>query len=186
MEDNDIIDLYWARQDEAIVQTESKYGRYCRYIAQRILSDSSDTEEILNDTFLKMWNTIPPNRPQSLKAYVGMIARQLSIDRYNAMNTQKRGGGQMSVVLDELAECIPDSEHTSDIHEGIALKDALNKFIRSLPADTQRVFVRRYWYAASLKEIAEEYGMNESTVSVQLLRTRRKLKKFLAKEGFDV
>ena len=185
MEDQRIVDLYFARSESAITETDRKYGRYCHSIAYNILEDHEDAKEIVNDTYLKAWNTIPPNRPDPLKPYVGMISRHLSLDRYEEYHTQKRGG-QVPLVLEELAECIPDNDSREDIGESVALKDALAKFIRSLPDKTQMIFLRRYWYASSAAEIAEEYGMRENSVNVLLHRTRKKLKDHLQKEGFDL
>lgn len=185
MEDQQIVDLYFARSESAITETDRKYGRYCHSIAYNILEDHEDAKEIVNDTYLKAWNTIPPNRPDPLKPYVGMISRHLSLDRYEEYHTQKRGG-QVPLVLEELAECIPDNDSREDIGESVALKDALAKFIRSLPDKTQLIFLRRYWYASSVAEIAEEYGMRENSVNVLLHRTRKKLKDHLQKEGFDL
>ena len=185
MEDQQIVDLYFARSESAITETDRKYGRYCHSIAYNILEDHEDAKEIVNDTYLKAWNTIPPNRPAPLKPYVGMISRHLSLDRYEEYHTQKRGG-QVPLVLEELAECIPDNDSREDIGESVALKDALAKFIRSLPDKTQMIFLRRYWYASSVAEIAEEYGMRENSVNVLLHRTRKKLKDHLQKEGFDL
>lgn len=185
MEDQQIVDLYFARSESAITETDRKYGRYCHSIAYNILEDHEDVKEIVNDTYLKAWNTIPPNRPDPLKPYVGMISRHLSLDRYEEYHTQKRGG-QVPLVLEELAECIPDNDSQEDIGESVALKDALARFIRSLPDKTQRIFLRRYWYASSVAEIAEEYGMRENSVNVLLHRTRKKLKDHLQKEGFDL
>jgi RNA polymerase sigma-70 factor (ECF subfamily) len=185
MEDQQIVDLYFARSESAITETDRKYGRYCHSIAYNILEDHEDAKEIVNDTYLKAWNTIPPNRPDPLKPYVGMISRHLSLDRYEEYHTQKRGG-QVPLVLEELAECIPDNDSREDIGESVALKDALAKFIRSLPDKTQMIFLRRYWYASSVAEIAEEYGMRENSVNVLLHRTRKKLKDHLQKEGFDL
>jgi len=185
MEDKQIVDLYFARSEAAISETDKKYGRYCRSIAYRILEDDEDAGEIVNDTYLKAWNTIPPNRPEPLKPYLGMLSRQLSLDRYEAYHAQKRNG-QVSLILDELAQCIPDQNSHADIGESIALKSALNKFVWSLPDKTQTVFVRRYWYSCSIAEIAYACRMRESSVTVLLYRTRKKLKQFLHKEGFDV
>ena len=185
MEDKQIVDLYLERSESAISETDKKYGRYCHYIAYRILENDEDAKEIVNDIYLKAWNTIPPNRPDPLKPYVGMLSRHLSLDRYEEYHTQKRGG-QVMLVLDELAECIPDGNSGEDIGESIALQDALNKFVWSLSDKAQKVFVRRYWYSSSISEIAKEYGIKESSVTVLLLRTRKKLKAFLQKEGFDV
>lgn len=185
MEDKKIVDLYFERSESAIAETEKKYGRYCYYIAYRILENDEDAKEIVNDTYLKTWKTIPPNRPNLLKSYVGMISRQLSLDRYEEYHTQKRGG-QVRLILDELAECIPDNNSGEDIGDSVALRDALNRFVWSLPEKKRNVFVRRYWYSSSVAEIAEGYGMKESYVTVLLLRTRKKLKAFLHKEGFDI
>ena len=185
MEDKQIVELYFARAESAVYETERKYGRYCHYIAYRILEDDQDASEIVNDTLLKAWNTIPPNRPGSLKPYVGMISRQLSLDRY-AQSRAKKRGEQTALVLDELAECIPDNDSEEDIGESIALRDSLNQFVWSLPDKAQKIFVRRYWYSSSIAEISKEYGMKQSAVTVLLLRTRKKLKEFLMKEGFDV
>ena len=185
MEDNQIIDLFFERSEAAISETDKKYGHYCHYIADRILQNEEDSKEIVNDTYLKAWNTIPPNRPNPLKSYLGMITRQLSLDRYEKNHTKKRGG-QVNILLDELSECIPDNDSGNDIGESIALTDALNRFIWSLPEKEQKVFIRRYWYSSEISEIAREYGMKESNITVTLLRTRRKLKDFLSKEGFDI
>lgn len=185
MEDKQIVDLYWARSEDAVAETQKKYGRYCHYIAYQILYSDEDAKEVVNDVYLKTWNTIPPQRPDTLKPYVGMISRQLALDAYEAQHTQKRGG-QVPLVLDELSECIPDHADGAEIGESLALRDALNRFVRSLSDRTQNIFVRRYWYASSITEIAEEYSMKESSVTVLLLRTRKKLKDFLDKEGFVV
>ena len=185
MEDKQIVDLYFERSESAITETEKKYGRYCHYIAYRILENDEDAKEIVNDTYLKAWNTIPPHRPNPLKPYVGMLSRQLSLDRYEKSHAQKRGG-QVLLVLDELAECIPDGNSGKDIGESVALRDALNRFVWSLPQKAQTIFVRRYWYSCSISEIAKAYGMKEGSVTVLLLRTRKKLEQFLKKEGFDL
>ena len=185
MEDRQIVDLYLKRSEEAITETDKKYGRYCHYIAYRILENDEDAKEVVNDTYLKTWNTIPPNRPDRLKPYVGMISRHLSLDRYEEYHTQKRGG-QVPLVLEELAECIPDNDSGADIGESVALRDALGRFVRSLPDKTQSIFLQRYWYSCSMAEIAEGYGMRENSVTVLLHRTRKKLKAHLQKEGFDL
>ncbi len=184
MDDNQIVDLYWARSEEAITETDKKYGRYCHYIAYQILSNDGDAEEIVNDTYLKTWNTVPPNRPDPLKAYVGMISNQLALNRYEENTAEKRGGGSLPLIYHELDECIADGDESVDIGEGLALRDALNRFIWSLPKRTRKIFVRRYWYASTLSEIAEDYGMKENAVAMLMFRTRQKLKAFLDKEGF--
>ena len=184
MEDKQIVDLYWARSEKAITETDKKYGRYCHYIAYQILSDNEDAEEIVNDTYLKTWNTVPPNRPDPLKGYVGMISNQLALDRYDHQTAKKRGGGQMTLVLGELADCIPDGDSGQDIGASVALRDALRRFLGTLSHKTRNIFVRRYWYVTPISEIAKEFGMKESAVAMLMLRTRTKLKEFLEEEGF--
>ena len=185
MEDKQIVELYWARSETAISETEKKYGRYCHYIAYQILYNDEDAKEVVNDTYLKTWNTIPPQRPSQLKPYVGIISRQLALDVYKAQNAQKRGG-QVQFVLDELAECIPDNANSADIGERVALSDALSSFIWALPRRTRNIFVRRYFYMSTIAEIANDFSMKESNVTMHLLRTRKKLEHYLKKEGFDL
>ena len=185
MEDKQIVELYWERSETAIAETEKKYGRYCHYIAYQILYNDEDAEQVVNDTYLKTWNTIPPQRPDLLKSYVGMITRQLALNAYEMQHTQKRGG-QIPLVLDELSECIPDNANSADIGDNIALSDALDRFIRSLPQRTRNIFVRRYFYISTIAEIAKDFSLKESNVTMHLLRTRKKLAQFLKKEGFDI
>lgn len=185
MDDEKILDLYWIRSETAISETEKKYGRYCYSIAYQILCNEEDVKEVLNDTYLKIWNTIPPQRPSVLKSYVGMISRQLALNFYKKQHTQKRGG-QVSLVLNELEDCIPDKNGSTDIIDSMALTDALNRFLLSLPQKTRNIFIRRYWYMSSIAEIAIDFSMKESNVTMHLLRTRKKLEKFLIKEGFVI
>ena len=185
MEDKQIVELYWARSESAISETANKYGRYCHYIAYQILTNDEDAEEVVNDTYLKAWNTIPPQRPDPLKPYVGTISRQLALNVYKEQHTQKRGG-QVPLVLDELSDCIPNPENHENIGESIALSEALSRFLRALPQKTRNIFIRRYFYMSPVAEIARDFSMKESNVTMHLLRTRRKLAQFLKKEGFDV
>ena len=183
MEDKQIVELYLERSETAIAETEKKYGRYCHYIAYQILYNDEDAEQVVNDTYLKTWNTIPPQRPDPLKSYVGMISRQLALNAYEKQHAQKRGG-QIPLVLDELSECIPDNSNNADIGDNIALSDALDRFLRSLPQHTRNIFVRRYFYISSVAEIAKDFSLKESNVTMNLLRTRKKLAQFLKREGF--
>lgn len=183
MEDRQIVDLYWARSETAISETDKKYGRYCRYIAYQILCSDEDAKEVVNDTYLKTWNTVPPQRPDWLKPYVGMISRQLALNSYEERHSQKRGG-QVPLVLDELSDCVPDRDSGADLGESVALSDALNRFLWALPRRTRNIFVRRYFYMSTVAEIAKDYQMKESNVAMHLLRTRKKLEQFLRKEGF--
>jgi len=184
MEDKQIVDLYWERSESAIEETEKKYGRYCHYIAYQILENDEDAKEIVNDTYLKAWHTIPPNHPEALKSYVGMISRQLAFNKYDRRHAKKRG--QIDFVLDELSECLPSENEDWDIASKIALQDSLNAFLSKLPLKTRNIFVRRYWYTSSISEIAKDYSMKKSAVAMLLLRTREKLKAHLQKEDINI
>ena len=186
MDDKQILDLYWERSEVAISETSKKYGKYCRYIAFNILHNDEDSEECVNDTYLRAWNSIPPNRPSVLKTFLGKITRNLSLDRYELLNAKKRNGGQMPLVFDEIQECIPSLDSTENIVEEIALTDILNRFLSSLSLEQRKIFMRRYWYLSPIKEITTEYGMSESKIKMSLFRSRNELKKLLEKEGISV
>lgn len=185
MKDEAILELYWARSEAAIDETDRVYGRYCHSVAFGILRDQEDAEETVNDTWLKAWDSIPPERPHHLKGFLARITRQLSVNRLEQNLAQKRGGGQYALALDELAECIPDGRG-EDLAELTALRDALNRFLRGLQPEPRAVFIRRYWHTQSVAEIAAACGMSESKVKSMLLRTRYKLRKALTEEGFFV
>ena len=186
MEDREIVKLYFERSEDAITESRKSYGRYCRYIASRILESDEDVEEVENDTYMKAWSRIPPDRPDALGAYLGMLCRGIAIDRLKSSRREKRGGGQYAAALDELSECVSDGDESGSITDKIALRDALNSFLASLPEKTRIVFMKRYFWVSSVKEISDELGMSESAVKMLLLRTRGKLKIFLEKEGFTV
>lgn len=186
MNDEKILELYLERSEEAIKETEKAYGRYCHYIAYTILHSDEDAEEMVNDTWLKAWQVIPPQKPNPFKGFLGQITRRLSINRLEAYTAEKRGSGQYALTLDELAECIPSEESGEDIANVAALTDILNRFLRALPLDARRVFIRRYWYTASVSEIASAFSMSESKVKSMLHRTRGRLKAVLEKEGYDL
>ena len=185
MDDRRIVELYWQRSEAAIAETQTKYGKYCHYIAYNILSDDGDAEECVNDTYLKAWESMPPHKPTKLSTFLGKITRHLALNRREAQNAAKRGAGTVPVALDELTECIADNE-TGDPTDEIVLKGALNRFLRALPEETMIVFLQRYWYFASVKEIAANRSMSEANVKVILHRARGKLKLFLEKEGIIV
>ena len=181
MDDAKIIALYEARDEAAIAETQKKYDGYCHYIAERILSSREDAEECVNDAYHKAWNTIPPQKPESLASYIGMLTRQLSLNRYKLNHRKKRGEGTLPLILDELAECVGDGGDMPTADD-LALRDALDRFLRELPQRDRMVFLRRYWYADEVKRIATDYDMREGYVNVLLYRTRNKLKEFLEKE----
>lgn len=184
MDDKQILDLYWERSEAAISETSKKYGKYCRYIAFNILHNDEDSEECVNDTYLRAWNSIPPNRPSVLKTFLGKITRNLSLDRYELLNAKKRNGGQMSLIFDEIQECIPSLDSTENIVEEIALTDILNRFLSSLSLEQRKIFMRRYWYLSPIKEIATEYGMSESKIKMSLFRSRNELKKIVRERRY--
>lgn len=184
MDDKQIVDLFFQRNEEAIKQTEQKYSRYCNYIAANILQSHQDCEECVSDAYMRLWNSIPPNRPDSLKSYLGTVTRNLALDRYDKSTAKKRKSSA-ELVYDEIAECIPDTG-SSDLTEELALKNALNKFLGSLNQKKRIVFMQRYWYLSSVKDIAAQNGLTENNVKIMLMRLRAKLKKFLEKEGINI
>lgn len=186
MEDNQIVELYWARSENAISETADKYGRYCFSIARNILHSSEDSEECVNDTYLNAWNAMPDQRPDKLAAFLGRITRNLSLNRWEKYTAQKRGAGQVPLVLDELQECIPAKERTDRIVDDLVLADILNRFLASLTAEKRKIFMRRYWYLSPVTEIASDFAISESKVKMSLLRSRNELKRFLEKEGVDL
>ena len=185
MEDTRIVDLYWERSETAIFETQKKYGHYCHSIAYNILFSDQDAEECVNDTYIRTWNALPPHRPERLSAFLAKITRRLALDRYGYAHAQKRAG-QTQVVIEEMESCLPDL-HTGDaIADELALRQAINEFLRLLPKQTRILFLRRYWYFSDIREIALEYGLSESNVKVTLYRTRNKFREFLEKEGITV
>lgn len=183
MKDTDIIDLYWARKEQAITESEKSYGRYCHSIAFRVLHDKEDADECVNDTWLRAWNAIPPKRPGRLELFLGTITRNLALDKWKRNNAMKRGSGEMEVALEELVECLPAGSTTEDVVVAAELEKAINRFLHTLPEKDCNVFLRRYWYVEEYADIAKRYDMKLNTVKTSLFRTREKLKTFLEKEG---
>jgi len=186
VEDSKIVDLFWERSETAIAQAQNKYQRYCHYIAYNILGSDEDAQECVNDTYIRVWDSIPPHRPERLSSFMGKITRNLALDRIKSRNRQKRRGSQITAAIGELKECIPDLAYPSDIADDIALRDALNSFLYSLSDETMKIFLQRYWYMSSIKEISEELSVSQSKVKITLHRTRNALKLYLEKEGIIV
>ena len=184
MDDNQIVELYWHRDEAAIAETEKKYGPYCLTIARRILENAEDARECVNDTYLGAWNAIPPHRPAVLSAFLGKITRRLSLKKRRDQSREKRGGGICTESADEIAECLPSGESVEDALDAKELTAVLDAFLGELPRDERRVFLRRYWYFDSVWEIAARYGFGESKVKMMLKRTRDRLRARLEKEGF--
>ncbi|WP_167957920.1 RNA polymerase sigma factor [Anaerosporobacter faecicola] len=183
MDDQEIVELYFKRSEAAIAETERKYSQYCSTIANNILHSVQEAEECVNETWFKAWGTIPPNRPLRLSVFLGKITRNLSIDRYRRANREKRGCGQVSLCLEELAECVGCGQSITD---DIALKELLNQFLKELKPKARRVFMLRYWYMYSVKDIGENCSMSAGAVKMSLKRTRMALKEYLEKEGVPI
>ncbi len=183
MPDEEIVELYFARSEEAIVQSDRKYGKTCHHIAYNILYSDQDAEECVNDTWLRAWNAIPPERPAALGAWLSAVTRRLALSRYDYKTAAKRYGG-IQTSLDELAECVPDGSIT--LADDVAMGLIINSFLESLPTRTRMVFMRKYWYMDSVEGIAAAMGMSVSAVKVILYRTRKKFRAWLDKEGIVV
>ena len=183
MEDLQIVELYWNRDEDAIVQTQQKYGNYCYSIAYSILHNNEDAQESLNDTWLAAWDAMPPHHPQILSTFLGKITRRLSLNKWRSMTAEKRGGGSFPLSLDELEECVPDRFSIDEQLETQYLSEAIDRFLSGLKEEERRVFVCRYWYFDSVAEIAQRFGYGESKVKMMLKRTRDRLKDYLIKEG---
>ena len=186
MEDNKIIQLYWNRDADAIEITKQKYGRYCMSIAQNILKNNEDTEECLNDTYLKAWKSMPQNWPKQLSVYLGTITRNLSFNKYKKKYADKRGGGEIELVLDELAECVSGKDWVEREIEEKELVTYINSFVNSLSREKRTIFVCRYWYSESVVQIAKENNMSVGSVTMLLKRTREKLKEYLLNKGVEL
>ena len=183
MDDNKIIKLYWDRNEDALYQTDIKYGRYCMSISYNIVGDMEDARECVNDTWLDAWRAMPPEKPTILSAFLGKITRRISIDRYRK-NTADKRGGTILALQSELSECLPDIDNVETLVTARELSVIINEFINALPATERRVFVRRYWYADSVSDICTRFSFTKSRVKSMLHRTREKLKTTLEKEEY--
>ncbi|MCF0122688.1 MAG: sigma-70 family RNA polymerase sigma factor [Ruminiclostridium sp.] len=186
MDDKQIVDLYWERSETAISKTAEKYGRYCHYIAFNVLHNDEDSEECVNDTYLNAWNSMPPHRPSVLKTFLGKLTRNLALNRYKHLTAEKRGSGQLPLIIEELNECLPATENKESIIDNMVLVDVFNRFLSTLSVEQRKIFMRRYWYISPVKEIAADYGMGESKVKMSLLRSRDKLKHLLEEECITI
>ncbi len=183
MDDSEIIAQLWARSEDAIAEVGGKYGGYCRTIAFNILGNAEDAEEVVNDLYSRLWWAVPPARPEKLKPYLGRIARNLALDRLEKGKAKKRGEGRMEAIFTELEQCTADKDPYATLAESKAITDALNSFLDKQKIDQRRVFLRRYWRAASIKEIALDFDISPAKVKSILFRMRRQLRKHLESEG---
>ena len=185
MEDQGIVELFFDRSEQAIVETDKKYGGYCYTIAYNILASREDSEESVSDTYFSAWNTIPPRKPTLLQAFLGKIARHISIDRWRKQTAQKRGGKELTLALEELGECLDTRGMEAEVTSR-ELTRVLNSFLASLAETERNVFLCRYWYMDTIETIAKITGFSRSKVTSMLHRSRGKLRKKLAEEGYAV
>ena len=183
MDDSKIVDLYFARDERAIEHTKSKYGKLLHHVAYAILRSLPDSEECVDDTYMRAWQTMPPERPSFLSAFLAKITRNLSINRYK-QNKSRNKLLSSDAVFEEIAECVPDT--TAPISDDIALKDAINSFLESLGETSRKIFVKRYFYMMTVREISLDMRTTVSNVKVSLMRTREKYKAHLEKAGISI
>ena len=183
MDDKAILDLYWTRSEEAISETDAKYGAYCFTIAYNILNNREDSEESVSDTYMAAWNSMPPKRPSVLSAFLGKITRHISLDHWKKRSRLKRGGGEMELCLDELRDCVSGKESLEDKVIRRETITAVNRFLSGLSETERKIFLCRYFYLDSVKDIAERFGFSPNRASTMLRRVRQKLNTHLAKEG---
>lgn len=185
MEDAQIIGLYWARDEEAIPASDEKYGRQCRTLSRNILGSSEDAEECVNDTWHRAWDTMPPQRPQSLRAYFAAITRNLSLNRWHKLRAEKRGGG-LEVLLSELEDCLPAADSVEDAVASHELARSIDRWLAGLARADRVAFLRRYWYGQQVAEVARQAGCSPNTMSKRLGRLREGLRRALEQEGISV
>ena len=185
MEDNEIIELYWNRNERAILETDKKYRKYCNSIAHNILQNNEDEIECINDTYYKTWNSIPTARPNIFKLFLGKITRQLAINKYEKARAKKRYSG-LELVLDELEECIPSNQNIEKEIEFEELTQFINDFLDSISDKNRKIFIDRYWYMYSIKEISKNNNIKDNNTKVILHRTRKDLKEYLEKRGVSI
>lgn len=186
MNDINIVELYLRRSEQAISETSNKYGNLCHGISYNILHNEQDAEECVNDTWLRAWNSIPPNRPSRLSIFLGRITRNLSLDRYRNYSAEKRLMTRTAAVLDELEECISGGDNVSEAVMEMVLTESIERFLNKTSAEKRNIFIRRYWYLDSIKDISVAYGITESKTTSILFRMRGQLQQHLAKEGIEL
>ena len=184
MEDREIVELYWLRSEEALAESRAKYGGLCHRVALGVLGSPEDAEEAFSDALLRAWNSIPPQRPDHLDAYLAKLSRRAAVDLLRKERAGKRWSGEAALALEELGDCVPGASGAEEELEASELASLIARFLRAQPEESRRVFLRRYWYVESVSEIAEAFGFSESKVKSLLFRTRKGLRRFLEKEGY--
>ena len=183
MEDRDIIALYLERNQDAIAETEKKYGRYCYSIAYNILYNAEDAEESVNDALMNAWNSIPPHMPSILSAFLGKLTRYVSLKKWRYARTQKRGGGEIAIAYEELSDCIPGGKSVEEELQEKELAEIIDCFLDELPVTERHFFFCRYWYFDDISTISKQFGFSSSKVKSMLYRIRKKLLFRLNEEG---
>ena len=186
MDDRRIVELFLERWEEAILQTDIKYGRYCHRIAFNVLGNDEDSEECVNDAYMRAWGSIPPNEPSSLSSYIGRITRNLALDRLRQKQSDKRGNGEVPLLLDELAECVSGHDELERRQDSAEITAAIDSFLGGLNPVERGVFMRRYWMMEPIDEIARRYDISSSKTTTMLFRLRNRLKKHFMKEGIPL
>ena len=184
MEDSMIVQRFWERDETALSAVSEKYGKYCVTIARNIIDNEQSVEEVVQDTLLRLWETIPPNRPKKLRAFIGKIARNISLDAARASVAQKRGGGEVVLILDELSDLSSGRSNVEELAEKHEILEIINDFLGSLPIKKRKILVLRYWYCHSVQNISRIVGVSEANVSNILKRERKKLIEYLNKRGY--
>lgn len=186
MEDSEIIRQFTERSNAAVAALQQKYGKYCGTIALNILGSREEVEECVNDALMRIWELIPPNEPQSLRAFLGKVTRNLAINRLKKLTAEKRGSGEITAVYEELSELISGKSNVERQHEQSEIMREINEFLSSLPERKRNIFILRYWYCESVSTIAQTLGISENNVSVTLSRVRDKLRTHLRKRGYEI
>ena len=186
LSDKEIIELFFQRNERAIREMSDKYSAYCTAIAENILDSYEDCQECVNDTWHNAWNAIPPKRPERLKSFLGRITRNLSYNKLKSLIASKRGGGKITLCLEELEECVPTKRSIEQIITDKELEAALNHFLKTLSETDCDIFVSRYWYSNPLAKISKMFSMKDNTVKQSLYRSRQKLKTYFEKEGIQL
>ena len=186
MEDERIVELLWQRDESGLREAKEQYGPFCRSLADNLLGSPEDAEECWSDALLRLWNTVPPERPRHLRAYLAKLTRSAAIDRFRSETAQKRGGGEATLLLDELAECVSGGEDAESETLSRALGEAISRFLSKLPERQRQIFILRYFRGEPVYALAKRFGMKPNSVTAALLRTRAALRSYLEKEGFTL
>ena len=184
MDDNKIVQCFWERDEFAISAVSEKYGKYCSAIARNIIGNEQSVEECVQDTLLKLWETIPPNRPKNLQAFIGRVVRNITLNAVKAMGAQKRGGGEVALVLDELQDLSTGENSVENLAEQHEILAVINDFLGNIPITKRRIFILRYWHCFSIADISQIVGVSEINVASILKRERKKLIEYLNKRGY--